>query len=54
MSKLRAKKIKLILSDVDGVLTDGKPRCYPRVRFGLADREEEVLKSRRRELNAKC
>jgi len=24
MSKLRAKKIKLILFDVDGVLTDGK------------------------------
>lgn len=29
MSKLRAKKIKLILFDVDGVLTDGKIWIFP-------------------------
>ncbi len=29
MSKLRAKKIKLILFDVDGVLTDGKIWVFP-------------------------
>src|SRR5437879_12633022 len=30
MSKLRAKKIKLLLFDVDGVLTDGKLFIFPR------------------------
>ena len=29
MSKLRARKIKLILFDVDGVLTDGKIWIFP-------------------------
>ena len=29
MSKARAKKIKLILFDVDGVLTDGKIWIFP-------------------------
>ena len=29
MSKLRAKKIKLLLFDVDGVLTDGKLFIFP-------------------------
>ena len=29
MSKLRAKKIRLILFDVDGVLTDGKIWIFP-------------------------
>src|SRR5260370_41981299 len=29
MSKIRAKKIKLILFDVDGVLTDGKIWIFP-------------------------
>ena len=30
MSKKRAKKIKLLLFDVDGVLTDGKILIFPR------------------------
>jgi 3-deoxy-D-manno-octulosonate 8-phosphate phosphatase (KDO 8-P phosphatase) len=39
MSKLRAKKIKLILFDVDGVLTDGKIWIFP----SPAGSEESVL-----------
>jgi hypothetical protein len=36
MSKLRAKKIKLILFDVDGVLTDGKIWIFPPLRDSRA------------------
>jgi 3-deoxy-D-manno-octulosonate 8-phosphate phosphatase (KDO 8-P phosphatase) len=37
MSKARAKKIKLILFDVDGVLTDGKIWILPACRSATDD-----------------
>jgi 3-deoxy-D-manno-octulosonate 8-phosphate phosphatase (KDO 8-P phosphatase) len=44
MSKLRAKKIKLLLFDVDGVLTDGKLFIFP----APAGVEQSTLEARNR------
>jgi len=41
MSKLRAKKIKLILFDVDGVLTDGKIWIFPAPASGRPSASEQ-------------
>jgi len=49
MSKQRAKKIKLILFDVDGVLTDGKIWIFPApagVEQGLANSPNQTLLAR--------
>jgi 3-deoxy-D-manno-octulosonate 8-phosphate phosphatase (KDO 8-P phosphatase) len=45
MSKLRAKKIKLILFDVDGVLTDGKIWIFPSPAVGQQSALEQSAKS---------
>ena len=44
MSKVRAKKIKLLLFDVDGVLTDGKIWIFPAPAGSHASSEELVAK----------
>ncbi|MGA9526846.1 MAG: HAD hydrolase family protein [Terriglobales bacterium] len=43
MSKLRARKIKLILFDVDGVLTDGKIWIFPAPGSSHAGGQQSVL-----------
>jgi 3-deoxy-D-manno-octulosonate 8-phosphate phosphatase (KDO 8-P phosphatase) len=42
MSKARAKKIKLLLFDVDGVLTDGKIWLLPGTSQNIAEKEEHA------------
>lgn len=49
MSKLRAKKIKLLLFDVDGVLTDGKLFIFP----APAGAPQSVLDQKEKEQSAK-
>jgi 3-deoxy-D-manno-octulosonate 8-phosphate phosphatase (KDO 8-P phosphatase) len=44
MSKLRAKKIKLLLFDVDGVLTDGKIWIFPSPAGAQQTTQEHVAK----------
>ena len=44
MSKLRAKEIKLLLFDVDGVLTDGKLFIFPVPAGALQTTQEHAAK----------
>src|SRR5438045_1087092 len=44
MSKLRAKEIKLLLFDVDGVLTDGKLFIFPAPAGALQTTQEHAAK----------